>query len=73
MWGENWGEMVWGGGIAASLEPIPLSAWSLVVLGMVLGLIGAKLARNRNTRLFSIGLVAVLPAIAIAVTLPNTF
>lgn len=72
MWGANWGEMTWGGGVA-SATTVPISAWALVTLGVVIGVIGTLASRNRSMRVFSIMIVSLLPALAVALALPHTF
>ena len=74
MWGANWGEMIWGGGVAgAPATAIPVSAWALITLGIAIGIVGAKLANNRNIQMASITFIVLLPALAIGVGLPHTF
>ena len=72
MWGTNWGEMIWGGGVAPATS-VPFSAWALISLGVIIGVIGTLASRNRSMRVFSIMLVSMLPALAVALVLPHTF
>ncbi|MEM7543265.1 MAG: hypothetical protein AAF384_17020 [Pseudomonadota bacterium] len=71
MWGENWGTMIWGGGL--SIETVPLGPWALVLLGAVIGFCGVFANRRRLARvplLFAL-LVPVMSAIALGI--PNVF
>ena len=73
MWGENWGDMIWGGaGVPVAM--VPISAWALLILGFVLG-ITAVLARNSHlARMFPFTFFLLVPFVAVvAVNLPHTF
>jgi hypothetical protein len=77
MWGENWGEMIWGlaDGMAAAgaAMAVPVNGWALVVLGIVVGVIGARVARRPNSKVLSVMLLMLVPVAAVALTLPHRF
>ena len=74
MWGENWGEMIWGSANSASAVQVPLGPWALILLGFMLGLCAVYANRNRKTRLLPFAIVLAVPVVsAIAATLPHTF
>jgi len=71
MWSENWGEMLWGNIVIPMMSPLGLV---LVALGlMVLGKI--VLSRRTMEPFMGVALVAIVivPLVAMAVTVPNTF
>lgn len=75
MWGENWNEFFWGGGttLGAPVATVPISGAALLILGIVIGAIGARLARRQSSRLLMMALVIGYPIAALAITLPHTF
>ena len=74
MWGENWGEMIWGSASSASAVQVPLGPWSLILLGFMLGLCAVYASRNRKARMFTLTIVLLVPLVStIAATLPHTF
>jgi hypothetical protein len=71
MWGQNWGQMIWGG--ASSVPAV--TAWAILLLCAGLLLFGLRLLRARPA---TIGLAALVLAVGIpltakAITLPFTF
>jgi hypothetical protein len=71
MWGQKWGQMIWGGSHA-----VPATAlWGIVILCIALATLGVRFLRGQHRAL---GAAALLLALAIpltsrAVTLPFTF
>ena len=71
MWGEKWGEMIWGGNTGLQ---IPIGPWALVALGFVLGAYAVYTHRNRATHTVPFILILCVPAVAvIAASVPNVF
>ncbi len=71
MWGDDWGTMIWGGG-----APVPtLGPLGWLLLGALMGAAVVLYRRpilKTGTALALVALVLV-PLVALAVTLPNTF
>src|SRR5262245_43375966 len=62
MWGQNWGQMIWGQ--AAGVPALGL--WAVLLLGAVLGAIGVRLLTGRPRTLGAIVLAfAILIAISV--------
>jgi len=68
MWGQNWGQMIWGGGSAVPV----MGFWSVMLLGAVVGILGIRLlrdARPRTLGVAALALAVVIPLSARAVNL----
>ena len=73
MWGEKWGEMIWGIASAAPVQ-IPFGPWALIALGFVLGVCAVYANRSRMARVVPFVMVLLVPMVSvIAVNLPHTF
>ena len=75
MWGENWIEFFWGGGplIGTPVASIPINSTALLVLGILIGACGARLARKGHSRLLMTSIVILYPLATLAVSLPHVF
>ena len=76
MWGEKWGEMIWGNPNAIIPVAIPIDGVWLFILGIIIGAsASAIMARGNNwARLTSLSIILLLPVVAVfAVNLPHTF
>jgi len=67
MWGQNWGQMIWGG------TPVPaIGFWGTLLLGAVLGAVGVSFLRGRKPRTVGaivLALALIIPISARAITL----
>jgi hypothetical protein len=71
MWGQNWGQMVWGG-----VNAVPaISVWGLLLLGGLLAILGLRQikARPRTIGLAALVLLFAIPLTAKALSLPFAF
>jgi hypothetical protein len=71
MWGQNWGQLVWG---KAAAVPV-LGWWGALLLGAVLGVLGVRFLRKvppRTAAWFVMALALLIP-LAAAANLPFTF
>jgi hypothetical protein len=68
MWGQLWGQMLWG-----RATPVPaIGFWGALLLGAVLGALGVRLlrgARPRTLGALALGLALIIPISARAITL----
>lgn len=71
MWGQKWGQLVWGRIAAAPALP----AWGILLLGAALFLLTLRLlrARSRTIGLAALVLAFAVPLTAHAISLPFTF
>ena len=73
MWGQSWGQMIWGKGSLAAVQ-IPFGPWTLLCLGFVLGICAVYANRSRMARIVPFVMVLLVPVVSvIAVNIPNVF
>lgn len=70
MWGENWGEIIWS---AADVVAVPLGQGALLLIGILVGVIGARFARRTGHLTVALTCLLLVPMVALAVTLPYRF
>lgn len=71
MWGQHWGQMVWGG-----TQRVPAMAfWGLALVALLLVVLGRKFlqARPRTVGAVTLALLLALPLTATALNLPFSF
>jgi hypothetical protein len=71
MWGQKWGQLIWGH--AASVPAVPL--WGILLLFVALTIVGLRFvrARPRTIGLAALALAFAIPLTARALSLPFTF
>ncbi len=74
MWGNNWGEIIWGQLITVT-EQIPIGSWVPLLLAFIFGVITAITQRHKSTRIIPVLAMVIIPAAVFAATvsLPHTF
>ena len=72
MWGNNWGEIIWGGG--GVTVQVPFGPWALLLLGFILGICAVIANRYRGARLLPLMVLVFLPVVSvIAANVPHLF
>ena len=70
MWGENWGELIWGGALA---RQVPIGPWALLMLGALLGICAVKGKSHLAARIIPVVVIVMLPVIAMGTAPLITF
>lgn len=73
MWGQSWGQLIWGNGVGKPFAAPAVGLWGVLLFGFLLGVVAVVLLRSgRRTGLGLFLLLLLIPISAVA-GVPNVF